>query len=64
MDLLMVDLGHIPGAQAKDEVVLLGKQGAEEISADEHASQTGTINYEVVSRLLPRVPRIFLHGSL
>ena len=64
MDLLMVDLGHIPGVQAKDEVVLLGKQGTEEISADEHAIQTGTINYEVVSRILSRVPRVFINDSL
>lgn len=60
MDQLMLDVGHIPNVQEGDEVVVLGKQGDEEITADELAQLTGTINYEVVSRLLARVPRVYI----
>jgi len=41
-----------------DEVVLIGEQGNEQITAEEVAEQLGTINYEVVSEILARVPRI------
>ncbi|MFT5700985.1 MAG: alanine racemase [Desulforhopalus sp.] len=60
MDQLMLDVGHIPNVQEGDEVVVLGKQGDEEIAADELAQLTGTINYEVVSRFLARVPRVYI----
>ncbi|SHO53563.1 alanine racemase [Desulfopila aestuarii] len=60
MDQLMLDVGHIPNVQESDEVVVIGKQGDDEISADELAQMTGTINYEVVSRILARVPRVFI----
>jgi alanine racemase len=57
MDLIMLDLG--PGAtdQAGDEVVIIGRQGNAEISADEIAELLGTINYEVVFTNTFRVPR-------
>ncbi|MCL2336910.1 MAG: alanine racemase [Firmicutes bacterium] len=60
MDQFMVDVGHLPGVTAGDEVVLLGRQGAEEISADELAAKTGTISYEVFCMINARVPRIYL----
>lgn len=41
-----------------DEVVLLGRQGERCLTAEEIGRRTGTINYEVVSRILPRVPRL------
>lgn len=44
--------------QPGDEVVLLGQQGQRSLTADEVGRRTGTINYEVVSRILPRVPRV------
>ncbi|MBI3948015.1 MAG: alanine racemase, partial [Armatimonadetes bacterium] len=57
MDQFMVDVTDIPQARVGDEVVLLGKQGAEEITADEIAARTGTIAYETVSALTERLPR-------
>ena len=59
MDLTLIDVGHIPGVAQGDEVVILGRQGNEEISADEIARRLETINYEVVSALTARVPRIY-----
>ncbi len=56
MDAVMVDCGDdevCPG----DEVVLIGSQGSDEITATEIAEKTGTINYEVVCSVGPRVPR-------
>jgi alanine racemase len=41
-----------------DEVVLIGEQGSETITAEEVAEWLGTVNYEVVSELLARIPRI------
>lgn len=60
MDQLMVDLGDSP-AQPGDEVVLLGRQGDEAISAQEIADRLGTIAYEVVCGIGPRVPRRYRH---
>ena len=59
MDQLLVDCG--PGADVAvgDEVVLLGGQGDERITADEWAAATGTIAYEVVCGIGPRVPRLY-----
>jgi len=61
MDQLMVHLGDLPDAAIGDEVVLLGKQGEEEINASELAQRWGTINYEMTCALSARVPR-FYHG--
>ena len=60
MDLTMIDVGHIPGVAPEDEVVILGRQGEEMITADEIASLVNTINYEVVSSITARVPRIYV----
>ncbi len=60
MDLTMIDVGRISNVQVGDEVVLMGRQGDETISADEIADRLGTINYEVVSTLSERVPRLYL----
>lgn len=59
MDNITVDLGdaHVhPG----DEVVLLGRQGNEEITATELAERAGTISYEVLARIGERVPRVYV----
>lgn len=58
MDQCMVDVTHIPGVRQGDEVVLIGRQGEDELTADEVARRLGTIAYEVTSELLARVPRI------
>jgi alanine racemase len=57
MNLCMADLTDIPGARLEDEVVLLGNSGEEQISAEMMAEWSGTINYEVVSRISPLLPR-------
>jgi len=59
MDLIMIDVGHIPEAKIEDEVVVFGRQGSASISADEIARLTDTINYEVVTRISDRVPRVY-----
>ena len=57
MDQIMVQLDAIPEAQAGDEVVLIGAQNGNIITAEELASQWGTINYEGTSGISRRVPR-------
>jgi alanine racemase len=57
MDNVTVDLGPDPEPEVGDEVVLIGVQGEERILAEEVARRMGTINYEVTTGLLPRVPR-------
>lgn len=63
MDLTMIDVGHVPGVRLEDEVVILGSQGDETISADEIAERVGTINYEIVSSLTSRVPKVYVGGK-
>ncbi len=58
MDQTMIDVSRIPGVRQGDEVVLIGAQGDDWISAEDAAEQLGTINYEVVSEILARVPRV------
>jgi alanine racemase len=60
MDMTMLDAGHIPDVRVGDEVVILGKQSDESVTADDIASRLTTINYEVVTRLMPRVKRVFI----
>lgn len=61
MDQAVVDVGDAPVA-AGDEVTLLGRQGEEEIAAEEWAAALESINYEVVCAISPRVPRLFVDG--
>jgi len=58
MDQTMLDVSHIPNVRVGDEVVLIGRQGEDTISAEEVAEWLGTINYEVISEILARVPRV------
>ncbi len=62
MDLCLADVTGIPGVAAGDEVILLGSQGGETITADELASHAGTISYEIFCGIGPRVPRVFSGG--
>lgn len=57
MNMIMVDVTDIPKVEVEDEVVLLGKQGKNEITAEEIAQKVGTINYEIVTRINPELPR-------
>lgn len=58
MDYAMLDVTDLQRVQPGDEVVLIGAQGDDYISVDEVAHWLGTINYEVVAAILPRVPRV------
>jgi alanine racemase len=60
MDLTILDVGDIEGVSVEDEVVVLGRQGEALITADEIAEALNTINYEVVSTIAHRVPRIYI----
>jgi alanine racemase len=60
MDQLMLDVTDVPGAAMGDEVVLIGEQGPERVTADEMARVAGTINYDIFCGIGPRVPRRFL----
>jgi alanine racemase len=60
MDLMVIDVSHIAGATVGDEVVLMGRQGDEEISATELAERAGTINWEIVTRVGSRVRRVYV----
>lgn len=58
MDQTMIDVSSVPNVRQGDEVVLIGEQGQERITAEDVAERLGTINYEVVSEILARVPRV------
>ena len=58
MDMTMLDVTGVPGVAVGDEVVLIGTQGNERITADDIAAKTGTIAYEVLCGISGRVPRI------
>lgn len=58
MNLCVADVTDIPGVKPEDEAVLLGRQGRESLSAEQLAAWIGTINYEVVSRINPLLPRV------
>jgi alanine racemase len=59
MDLTMVDVTDIANVQQGDEVVLLGRQAAAEITADQMAAWANTISYEILTSISARVPRIY-----
>ena len=62
MDQIVVDCGDDSSVRPGDEVVLLGRQGDEEITADEWAGLLGTISYEVLCGIGPRVPRVVVNA--
>jgi alanine racemase len=57
MNMIIVDVTDLPKVELEDEVVLLGRQGREEITAEDLAQKIGTINYEVVTRINPLISR-------
>jgi alanine racemase len=59
MDMVMVDVTEIQGVTLGDDVVLMGSQGNEHITAEETAEKIGTISYEVFCGISTRVPRIY-----
>jgi alanine racemase len=60
MDLMVIDVSHIPGVAVGDEVVLMGKQGDAEIPCLELAEKAGTITWEITTRVGQRVKRVFI----
>lgn len=60
MDQVMVDLGPETQARVGDEAVLFGRQGGDEVTVTELAARAGTINYELVCAVSPRVPRVYV----
>ncbi len=59
MDQIMVDVTDVSDVRVGDEVILIGSQGNESITADELASLAGTISYEILLSISDRVPRIY-----
>ncbi len=57
MNIMMVDVTDVPNVRVGDEVVLVGPQGDAEVTAEELAALSGTINYEFLARLSPDIPR-------
>lgn len=60
MDLMMIDVSHIGSVAVGDEVVLMGRQGDQEISATDLAGQANTISWEITTRIGARVRRIYV----
>ena len=60
MDLMMIVVSHIPDAAVGDEVVLMGRQGNEEIAVTELAERADTITWEIITRIGSRVRRVYL----
>jgi alanine racemase len=63
MDQMMADVTDIPEAAPEDEVVLIGQDGKERITAEDIASWSGTISYEILLSVGSRVERIFDHEN-
>lgn len=62
MDQVVIDVGD-DAVEVGDEVVFIGRQGSNEVSADEWAERLDTINYEVVCQFGPRLPRRYVRGG-
>jgi alanine racemase len=60
MDLMMIDVSGIEDVDVGDEVILMGRQGDQEISAAELAERAGTITWEITTRIGSRVRRVFV----
>jgi len=60
MNLMMVDISDISGVKLEEPVTLIGKNGAESISADLLAEWANTVNYEILSRINEKIPRIVI----
>jgi alanine racemase len=64
MDQCLLDVTPLSGRVAiGDEVVMIGRQGDADITAEELATQLGTINYEIVAQIAARVPRLAIGSN-
>jgi alanine racemase len=60
MNMCVVDVTDVPGVRTEDEVTIIGAQGKETIAAEDVAAAVGTINYEIVTRINPTLPRVLV----
>jgi alanine racemase len=60
MDQFMVDVTNVQGAEEEDEVILVGRQGEEQITVEELAERCGGFHYEILCDISKRVPRVYL----
>ena len=63
MDQTMVDVTHISGVKMGDKVIILGKSGNIEYSADDMAEDLGTIGYEILCNISKRVQRFYINSN-
>jgi alanine racemase len=63
MDMAMADVSHLPDVEPGDEVVILGRQGEDEITLDEFSESAGIIPHELLVRLGTRAPRVYLRAG-
>jgi len=60
MDMCMVDISGVPGAEIGDVVTVFGADGGEQLLCEELAGESGTIAYEILCGISKRIPRIYL----
>ncbi len=58
MNMFIVNVSHLPSVKVEDEVVIIGMQGKQEITAEEIAKKINTINYEITARISSLLPRV------
>ena len=58
--MFVVDISHLNKVKIEDEVIILGKQKKEEITAEEMAGRINTINYEITTRISTLLPRVIV----
>ena len=63
MDQVMVDVTHIPQVKEWDVATVIGRDGEDCITADDIAELSGTIGYEIVCLIAPRVPRVYIKNG-
>lgn len=61
MDQCMIDVTHVPYVRVGDEVTVMGRDGIYEVSADDIADATGTINYEIACAFGQRLPKVYVY---
>ena len=60
MDLMVIDVSELDDVQVGDDVILMGRDGSEEISCAELGERAGTITWEIITRIGARVRRVYL----
>jgi len=63
MDQIMIDISKFENPKIGEDVIILGKNGKEEVSADEIAKKCRTINYEIVTRIGKRMPKVYIKNG-